>query len=142
MGSKSAPNIWNNSFKLIKEHKILGSGPATYHRLTNENKISFGNVRIDAPHNDYLQIIIERGIVGLLLYLSFISSLFIRALKAYDKEDVSSLIPIFLCACVGYLVHIFFSITLAIYTPAFYILAAMLNYQIRHTGGVNNTCMK
>lgn len=127
--------IWNNSIKLVKEHKLIGSGPATYHIRTNENKISFGKTRIDAPHNDYLQILIERGVIGLLLYLSFIVSLFIRALKAYSNQGLDSIIPIMLCACVAYLTHIFFSITLAIYTPAFYILAGMLNYQIRHMGG-------
>lgn len=65
-------DIWRNSIKLIGENPILGTGYRTFH-VVNTAWLPY-NIRYDFAHNDYLQITIELGLVGLVLLLWFILS--------------------------------------------------------------------
>ncbi len=66
--------LWKNGFKMIADHPLLGVGQDNFQHLYDnyrkpEDK-SMGNM-----HNSYLTILAERGIIGLIAWLSLIVAL-------------------------------------------------------------------
>jgi tetratricopeptide (TPR) repeat protein len=68
--------LWANSLELFKENPFLGKGSGDWkieilrtplEHTQAENSIIFYN----RAHNDFIQILVENGIIGLLLYLMF-----------------------------------------------------------------------
>jgi len=71
--------IWRNVWGLVKETPLLGGGPDTlglrgvswdpvYHETLETTIVT----QIDAAHNEFLHIIVNQGILGLLAYLMII----------------------------------------------------------------------
>ena len=115
--------VWKLSVKFIREMPLFGSGPDTYisrampYYESGELKQIF-----DFAHNDFLQVGVCLGLGGLLIYLAWILSMAIRLLKrAVDNP----LLLIFGGAMVGYLGHVFFSFSIALVTPMFWVLAGL-----------------
>ncbi|MCK4245128.1 MAG: O-antigen ligase family protein, partial [Candidatus Omnitrophica bacterium] len=87
--------VWRGTIDMIKVHPLLGSGPGTF-------TIHYPNYRIPeyflqkavAPitahaHNEYLEILSETGIFGLLLFLGFIFLFFKEAWKTFPPPLIS-----------------------------------------------------
>ncbi|WAK01994.1 O-antigen ligase family protein [Methylobacter sp. YRD-M1] len=76
--------FWKHSLTLISENPWLGHGtgsyPTEYSRVAAKADIASNN-----PHNEYLMITIQTGIVGLLLFLAFLFSLYQCSLKLADE---------------------------------------------------------
>ncbi len=80
--------LWKNTITLLKrfEHPLFGYGTAgfetAYRGLMNEKEITgekrWQDMPIHDPHNQYLGILFEYGIAGLLLFLLFIGSFFMQ----------------------------------------------------------------
>lgn len=117
-------NIWSDSLVLLKQHPIMGHGIGTFWML-------FPMVRdpVITPfyffvHNDYLQMWIELGIIGLLIFLSLLSYL---AMKTYrllhdsqlSKEDYLSVTAIF-AGMMTLLIHS--SVTFNLNLPVFLLI--------------------
>jgi O-antigen ligase len=66
-------SFWENSLKLIAEKPLIGYGTGSfskeYQRIAHGEKITTHN-----PHNEFLMIIIQLGLLGLLVYLGFLGS--------------------------------------------------------------------
>ena len=64
---------WKSSLKLISEKPLLGHGTGSYtkeyHRLVEDESLASKN-----PHNEFLMISVQLGLVGLLIYLGFLAS--------------------------------------------------------------------
>ena len=120
--------VWKYCLELIPTVPILGTGPGTFYGAFAEyNKMLKdvgANIYFDFAHNDFLQIAICLGIVGLIIYLVFISTLAFNALRSAAKRPLAL---IFAAGCAGYLVHSFFSFSIAIMTPGFWVMAGMLD---------------
>jgi len=58
--------IWRESAPLVRDAPVLGSGLGSYESVFTKYKIVAPMYRADFAHNDYLQILIELGLVGLL----------------------------------------------------------------------------
>ncbi len=72
---------WITGLKLIQEKPVLGYGTGAY-KKEHARKIEGTQIKkTDNPHNEYLFITIQLGIVGLLLYLSIFVSQFFHSLK-------------------------------------------------------------
>ena len=79
--------LWKNSFKMIRDYPLFGVGygpdifnyPARYYNLTAIADFSpptpSSQQQPDA-HNFYIQIVVETGIIGLLVFLYFLFSFF------------------------------------------------------------------
>ena len=67
--------IWKNYKAPILNKKWFGEGAGGVKKITNEQKIKY-------PHNSYIYIIIEFGIIGILLFINIFYSLF----KNYSDE--------------------------------------------------------
>lgn len=86
--------IWSRSIPMLRETIILGHGPDTYAiyfpnsdvvgKILGYNDV---NIIIDKPHNLYLQIAINTGVLSLIAFLSLIIMYIISSFKAYFKKE-------------------------------------------------------
>ncbi|MBI2459471.1 MAG: O-antigen ligase family protein [Parcubacteria group bacterium] len=75
-------DLWNDAKEYIKDRPWFGYGAGVANELILKKRGErFGS---SDPHNDYLKIAIENGLIGLLAYVSLIISLFISLIKKYS----------------------------------------------------------
>ena len=126
--------IWKETLQLIQDRPILGGGPDTIgERLdlyfTREvDGIPTGyRTKVDMAHNDYLNIAANTGIPSLVLYVLALGISFVSWLQT--SRDVAVLIcgAAVLCYCV----QIFFSFSLCITAPLFWIFWGLLEQSLR-----------
>lgn len=75
-------NLWRDVREYITEQPWLGHGAGTANDLILDKRGE--QLGSSDPHNDYLKIIIENGLIGLLAYLLLIAGLFINLIKKYS----------------------------------------------------------
>ena len=80
--------MWENTLDLLKkfEHPVLGygtSGFETAYKPQVDGKEGWQGKPVDDPHNQYLLILVEYGIVGLIIFLLFIFSFFRQPVKGH-----------------------------------------------------------
>jgi O-antigen ligase len=79
-------NFWTYSLKLIAEKPLLGHGTGSfakeYQQIANGERVITSN-----PHNEFLMITVQLGLLGLFIYLGFFASQYYcaRALPKTDK---------------------------------------------------------
>ncbi len=77
--------FWRYSLKLIAEKPLLGHGTGSfakeYRRVAINEQLMATN-----PHNEFLMIGVQLGLVGLSIYLGFLASQYYCAKKLPDKE--------------------------------------------------------
>lgn len=125
------------AFLMSKENLIFGNGPGAFKYyfpkyqadiLKNEKEFDFINTSY--VHNDYLQLLSEFGLAGLLLFLFFIFSLFYLYERTFSYMNSRDFI--FSTACIASLITIliesFFNFPLFIFPSAliFYLIAGIL----------------
>jgi O-antigen ligase/Tfp pilus assembly protein PilF len=105
--------LWKKSIQVFKESPIFGKGLGSWkievlkygHQgLETENNITFHQ----RPHNDFIWIAAEQGIVGLLIYMSFVILLLFLLIKLILKtENTNEKLFYFLAlyAYLGYLIY-------------------------------------
>ena len=84
----------------------------------------------DFAHNDYIQIMINYGILGLIAYLT---ALFGTAKKGLSTSKFNPKVLILGSAVLCYCVQIFFSFSIVMVAPVFWILFALLDRENRDT---------
>ena len=120
--------IWGYALKLIKESPFIGYGPDTFgiqmEQFSEEiNRMFHLNIYFDKVHIDYLQIAVTSGIPALLVYLSFVFSVMKKSYKLIWQSQFS----LFLFASVfGYLIAIFFNISVVCVAYIYWILLGAL----------------
>ena len=115
--------IWRNALKAYPDRPIIGSGPDTfYFTFPAEAQMRYGQ-SYDKAHNEYIQILICQGVLGLLCYLLFLVS---ASIKSIPKAFQNPLVMAVLAAFTGYLVQAFFNISLPIASQMLWVLAGML----------------
>lgn len=123
---------WKMSVELIKEQPLLGGGRGSFgNRFYPYNQWYWdhgSNIVFDFAHNDLLQIGVETGLVGLLIYITLIGTLAVTALKTAARYPKAL---IFLSGIVGCLGHLFFSFSIAIVTPIMWAMMGCLNKFIK-----------
>ena len=83
--------LFKSSMEVWKEEKILGVGLKSYSKVCDT--LSFVNNTNHQqcsthPHNIYLQIISETGLIGMILFLGFLISFFLNYLKLFSKPAI------------------------------------------------------
>ena len=104
----------------------LGAFPIAYPRF----RTFYTNFFVNEAHNDYLQLLVEMGLVGFGIMLWFLINLFrnaIRKLPDWPNEIGGALTLACLLGCVGILVHSFVDFNLEVQANAawFYVLCAL-----------------
>ena len=110
--------LWTKTLNMISENPLLGVGIGNWKIIipsygTTGLRSEQGEVHFQRPHNDFLWILAETGIISLLFYTGFfvIIAIYAKAtladLSASDEVKIFSLLTIF--CLIGYLVVAFFS---------------------------------
>lgn len=88
--------IWSRSIPLLKDYLFLGSGANTFivvfpqQDYVNINNYSYSDQLLTKPHNLYLQIGIQTGVVSLIAFLVFYIMYFISSIRLYIKGKFSN----------------------------------------------------
>jgi hypothetical protein len=89
--------IWSRSVPMLKDTLLVGYGPDTYalefpqHDYVGKlNSFSSHRMIVDKPHNMYLQIGINTGMISLIGLLALYLMYFIESIKLYIKRDIST----------------------------------------------------
>ncbi len=110
--------IWNKSYDLFYKHPVTGVGAGNWQvnfpdaTLTGLWRAEDLNFTFQRPHNDFLWILSETGLIGLNVYFVFIFCLFYYLVKALRSNSLIQSIKIelrlSLAIIIGYLVISFF----------------------------------
>ncbi|HEY5586309.1 MAG TPA: O-antigen ligase family protein [Ruminiclostridium sp.] len=128
--------IWSRSLPLLKDTILLGHGPDTFAIYFPQNdyisKLKYFDnmfILVDKPHNLYLQIAINTGVLSLIAFLLLNGIYLISSLKLYLKPKsineyyiagISSFI-----AVLGFLVAALFNDSVVSVSPVFWILLGL-----------------
>jgi len=89
--------IWSRTIPLIKKYIFLGSGPDTFViAFPQQDYLGYynygfqGNI-VTKPHNLYLQIAIQTGLLSLIAFLVFYGMYFISCIRLYIRGRFNSL---------------------------------------------------
>ena len=125
----SRSELWQNTSKMIKDHPIIGVGLGAYQFVYPRYDQSSGILRAEQAHNDYLHIIAETGVVGLILTISFIVILFGKGFALMQAKNIrrNAVILGALAGCFGIAIHSFVDFNLQVTNNAqvFLALAAL-----------------
>jgi len=109
-------NLWKKSLSLAQKNPLLGVGAGNWRieilQYDLQIETDKGRTMPDRAHNDYLQVLVENGIIGFIPFLLlFVLMLYfcIRVFKKADNLQDSFFILILFFALVGYMVDSFFS---------------------------------
>ncbi|MFI3331331.1 MAG: O-antigen ligase family protein [Rikenellaceae bacterium] len=90
-------NTWGKLLnRYYKNHKILGSGTGTTQGSMQINK-SFGGLTV--PHNDYVTLLCDNGLLGLILYLSSFITIIWQCFRKFN--NIQSSTEIRFCAIIA-----------------------------------------
>ena len=141
--------IWSRSLPLLKDTFITGHGPDTYALYFPQNDFvgklkTYGSALqiVDKPHNLYLQIAINTGIISLLAVLSLFIIYFVSSIKLYSQIQLNTIYTIvgfgILVAFTGYTVTGLFNDSVISVAPVFWILLGVgisINLKLKETSG-------
>ena len=106
--------IWARTIPLLKESVLVGSGPDTYTiKFPQDDYIGLQNygykgMIVTKPHNMFLQIGVQTGVLSLIAFLVFYIMYFVQSIRIYIKGNFDSYaaqlgVGIFL-ASIGYMI--------------------------------------
>jgi O-antigen ligase len=107
-------HFWRVTLDIIRDHPIMGAGLGSFGLAFTRYDTRSGALRVEQAHNDYLQTLSDAGIIGALLGLFFIVTLFRLGLRRAGSEDKfrRGVAVGALAGCFAVLVHSFFDFTL------------------------------
>lgn len=77
-------DLWRDALSYSKDNQLKGYGPGTSAIIIAQNRsLLLGS---SEPHNDYIKIILETGLIGLAAYLFLITSLVFRLAQGFKQE--------------------------------------------------------
>lgn len=138
--------IWGRTLILLKNYVITGSGSDNYpiafpqdDLLAKSNAFLDPNIVVDKPHNLYLQIATNTGVLSLLSLLVLWGIYIISSLKLYSKTIFNSLDKYVGASCligvIGYLYAGMFNDSVTSVAPIFWIILGLgisINIRLRH----------
>lgn len=78
-------NLWKDSLRYSQERIIAGYGIGTANQVILEKRGQ--EMGSPDPHNDYLKILLEGGLLGIISYLAVILSLIFTLLRGFVKSE-------------------------------------------------------
>ena len=124
--SSGRTHFWSVALNIFSDYPVLGAGLDAFGTAFSRYDSWNGLLRVEHAHNDYLQILADAGIIGLICVIAFIFLLFKQSLKTIgntsDHFRRNAAIGA-LAGCFGIIVHSFFDFPLRTPSNAFYFLA-------------------
>lgn len=133
--------IWANSWAMFRDHPILGVGKGNfrfvyplYARKVTEDPSFSAQSRAADAHNDYLQVLVETGLLGTMAFLVILSLLARRFWEGITKSFDTRIIPVAV-AIVAILAESFWDFPFNLPVPiAFFWLYAGILWRWSQTG--------
>jgi putative inorganic carbon (HCO3(-)) transporter len=123
-------DLWKRILAMIADYPLLGSGPSTYVPIIGRYSKDF-YPDTSYPHNSYLHITAETGLVGLFAFIWIFATLFNTAYRKLKEtktksEDNIELVGL-LSGLIAFLVHSFFDTNLAslLLVTSFWVVVAL-----------------
>lgn len=89
--SRNHDILIRTSWDLFLDKPIIGIGPNNFRKFCNELKNDKKNIYCSThTHNTYIQLISETGLIGIIIFLSFVVLIFKKFLLTYNKSINSS----------------------------------------------------
>lgn len=88
--------IWDKTIPLLKDYIFFGSGADTYALVypngdfVDKYNNGYDNMILTKPHNMYLQIAVQTGVLSLICFLVFYLWYFISSLRIYFKQRLDN----------------------------------------------------
>lgn len=137
--------IWSRSLPLLKNNLLFGSGPDTFALEFPQNDYmgkwwayDTPNIIVDKPHNLYLQIGINQGIIALIAFLVIVITYIVESIRLYGFKSYYTSAEAMgigsMLAVVGYLGAGIFNDSIISVAPIFWIILGTgiaLNYIYR-----------
>lgn len=101
-------SIVRDSIPMVLKRPLLGYGLGTFVEVFPSFRTFYSNNTINAAHNDYVQAVVELGLIGFALILSLIYLLYregLRKSKHWEHDFEASLSMAALVGCSGILIH-------------------------------------
>ena len=105
--------IWSRTFPLLNRFLLIGSGPDTFTEVfpnddyVGKTNMNYDGVVVTKPHNMYLQIWVQTGLLSLLAFLGMFLLYFISSIRLYYRCQFGVLEEIgvaLMLGCFGYMV--------------------------------------
>ena len=133
--------IWRNVLELVPERLFLGGGPDTLgERMTaefqryDEEKGMLFRAAIDTAHNEYLNILVNEGLLALIPYLAALLLSFVAFVKENPKNTAAAVCG---AGVLGYSIQAFFGLRMCITAPFFWLAWALLLAALRKKEAVD-----
>lgn len=86
--STGRSQLWGHAFDKMEGHLLIGNGLGSFKSLmTDSERNSLSDRGVGDWHNQYIQIMVENGIVGLLLYLWLLLELFRGLISGFRNVE-------------------------------------------------------
>jgi len=118
--------IAKDSLRMLAERPILGWGLGTFPVVYPSFRSFYTNLWVNEAHNDYIQTLVETGIVGFSVAVAFITLLCrggVHNSKLWRTDKSSSLALAAFLGCIGLLIHGFVDFNLQIPANAAFFFA-------------------
>ena len=83
---------------------------------------------VDKAHNEFLDVLVDNGILGFAAYMAFFGFLLYYAFRNADRKKYS---PVFGVAVAGFMAHAFFGYQLPIQSPCMWVMLGAAGAVIR-----------
>ncbi len=122
--------IDRDGLHMFLKRPILGWGLGTFPIVYPQFRSFYTVFFVNEAHNDYLQLLVETGLAGVLIAASFLVLIFRNAtakLKSWTETTTGALTVASLLGCVGILVHsaLDFNLQIPANAALFYVLCAI-----------------
>ena len=126
--------IWSFSVKMFFEesivHKLFGVGPDCFHsyvaaRYSEEAALLWGTKQLTNAHNEWLNSLINAGIIGTAAYIG----IYVTAIRRFLRgQQQNTLLIGIAAACVSYMCYNFFCYQQVLCTPFIFLLIGIGEY--------------
>ncbi len=73
-------SLYKTSFNMFNQNKILGIGPKMYRKQCSDEEYKVGTSACNThPHNTYIQLLAETGLLGFMIFIFFVLSFVFKA---------------------------------------------------------------
>lgn len=122
--------IDRDGLRMLLERPLLGWGLGTFPVVYPHFRSFYTNFFVNAAHDDYLQLLVETGLIGFAIMVWFLVVLFrscVKKLSAWDTNLNGAVTLAAVLGCTGILVHSFLDFNLQIPANAalFYVLCTI-----------------
>ncbi len=88
--------IWSRTLPLLKDYILTGSGPSTFtlvfpnHDYVGKMNMNYDGVTVTKPHNMYLQIWTQTGLLSLIAFLLLFGWYFVKSVRLYWNSPLET----------------------------------------------------